>query len=122
MCQVPVQVLEIQMLAKQILLRKCISMSLHYRRGKADNKQDKLLVFQSVFTMILLRNTVIWYDLNFKVGCVKGFWKQNDMLGMVAYACDTSTWEMELEGQEFKVTVRSMGITVGLGRDFRLRY
>lgn len=62
--------------------------------------------------MILLRNIVIWDDLNFKAGCVKGFWKQSDMLGMVAYACDTSTWEMELEGQEFKVTVSSMGVTI----------
>lgn len=31
---------------------------------------------------------------------------------MVAFACDTSSWEMEIEGQDFKVTVSSMGVTV----------
>lgn len=34
------------------------------------------------------------------------------MLGMVAYACDTSTWEMEIEDQEFKVTVSYMEVKI----------
>lgn len=73
--------------------------------------------------MILLRNIVSWDDLSFKVGCVKGFWKQSDMLGMVAYACDTSTWEMEIEDQELKVTVSYMEVTIRscLGSQKRLQ-